>query len=195
MNAIATLTPPAAPAGPAKQELLYEIVNGVRVELPSMGAYANWIALGLARLLGSFVDPRALGTIAMETLFILDPVRDIRRRPDVALVSAQKWPPDQPPPEIGDWQIVPDLAVEVVSPNDVFQEVLNKMEEYFRLGVGQVWIIVPSRRQIYLYDSPTTSPRVLNADQELDGGPLLPGLRLPVGSLFQRQAPAAPAVP
>jgi Uma2 family endonuclease len=122
-------------------------------------------------------------------------VRDIRRRPDVAFVSAQKWPLDQPLPETGDWEVIPDLAVEVVSPNDVFQDVLKKMAEYFRLGVRQVWIIIPSHRQIYCYDSPTTSPRVLNVGEELDGGTLLPGLRLPVGSLFQQQPQVAPAAP
>ena len=48
------------------------------------------------------------------------------RRPDLAFVSAAKWPLDRLLPETGDWRIVPDLVVEVVSPNDVFQDVLSK---------------------------------------------------------------------
>jgi Uma2 family endonuclease len=192
VNAIGTLEPAVAAPPWAKEEPLYEVINGLKVELLTMGAYANWIALRLARLLGAFVDPKALGTVVMEMLFILDSAKNLRRRPDVAFVSAQKWPPDQPPPEAGDWEVIPDLAVEVVSPNDVFQDVLQKMQEYFRLGVGQVWIVIPSNRQIYVYDSPI-SPRVPSADQELDGGSLLPGLRMPVGSLFQQQPKVAPA--
>jgi Uma2 family endonuclease len=66
------------------------------------------------------------------------------------------------------------------------------MDEYFRLGVLHVWIVLPSSRRIYIYDSPT-NPRVLTAADDLDGSPLLPGLRLPVGQLFERHAAAPPA--
>jgi Uma2 family endonuclease len=191
VSAIATLDPPVAAPTWVRENSLYEIINGQKMELPSMGVYASWIAKRLAFFLDAVVDAGRLGTVVIETLFILDNVRDIRRRPDVAFVSAMKWPVGQLLPEVGDWDIVPDLAVEVVSPNDVFQEVLKKMEEYFRLGIGQVWIVIPSQRQIYVYESPT-KPTVFGADQELDGGTLLPGLRLPVGSLFGQSSESAP---
>jgi len=193
MSKIGTFELPAFPAKLPNGDAFYEVTNGQIVELPSMGAYATWISNRLVRLLSSFVDPAGLGVVVMEVLFILDAVKDIRRRPDVAFVSAQRWPPDQPPPEEGDWAVVPDLAIEVTSPNDALKNVLKKMEEYFQLGVSQVWIVIPSSRQIYIYESPTTSPRVVNADEELDGGTLLPGFRLPVKSIFERQPPAVPA--
>ena len=79
---------------------------------------------------------------------------------------------------------MPYLAVEVVSPNDLFQDVIAKMNEYFQVGVQQVWIIVPSQKQIHVYDSPTVS-RILSETDELDGGTLLPGFRLPVAKVFQ----------
>jgi Uma2 family endonuclease len=191
VSAMATLDLPVSRPSETNGDSLYEIINGQTVELPSMGAYTTWIALNLSYLLQSFVSPRKLGTVAMEMLFILDAVKNTRRRPDVAFVSAGKWPPDQPPPETGDWDIIPDLAVEVVSPNDLFEEVIKKMAEYFRLGVGQVWVVIPSQRQIYVYESPT-KPTVICADQELDGGDLLPGLRLPVSSLFGHTPVIAP---
>lgn len=191
MHAIATLEPAAAAVGPAKEEPLYEVVNGQKVELPPISIYAAWIASRIDRRLGSHAETHGLGTVVVEGLFILDPVKDLRRRPDVAFVSAEKWPLDRPIPETGDWEMVPDLAVEVISPNDVFQDVLAKMREYFRLGVKQVWIVLPVDREIYVYDSPT-DPHVLTAADELDGGTLLPGLRLPLGSLFQRQTQTVP---
>lgn len=194
MNAIATLQPPAAAVEPAPEEPLYEIVNGQKVELPPMRIYSTRVAGKLHTRLDTHAESYALGTAVMEGLFILDAVQDIRRRPDVAFVSAAKWPLDRLLPESGDWQIVPDLAVEVVSPNDVFQDVLSKMREYFHVGVSQVWIVLPTDHEIYVYDSPT-NPRVLTAADELDGGALLPGLRLAVGSLFQRQPPPSPATP
>jgi Uma2 family endonuclease len=191
MYAIATLDPSVAAAGPAKEEPLYEVVNGQKVELPPVSIYACWIASRIHLRLGSHAETHGLGTVVVEGLFILDRIKDLRRRPDVAFVCAEKWPLDHPIPETGDWELVPDLAVEVISPNDVFLDVLAKMRDYFRLGVKQVWIVLPVDREIYVYDSPRDL-RILTADDELDGGALLPGLRLPVGSLFQRQPQTAP---
>lgn len=192
MNSIATLTPPKiTEPDRVDEQPLYEVVNGQVVELSSMGAYASWVTMELAYLLRAFVGGRGIGTVVMEMLFILDLVRDTRRRPDVAFVSAQKWPPDRPPPETGDWEVVPDLAVEVVSPNDLAEKVLAKMREYFRFGVRQVWIVYPLDKEIYIYDSPT-HPRVVTADEEWDGGELLPGLKLPMRSLFERQPQSTP---
>jgi Uma2 family endonuclease len=137
------------------------------------------------------VEPGGLGRVVTEGLFILDPVSDLRRRPDVAFVSAEKWPLDRPLPESGDWEVVPDLAIEVTSPNDLFREVLAKVHEYFRLGVRQVWVVLPEDQEIYIYDSPTEL-RILTAADQLDRAPLLPGLRLPVAAIFQQQARAEP---
>jgi Uma2 family endonuclease len=194
MNAPVTLQPPAAAIGPAKEEPLYEVVNGQKVELPPMSIYATRITGKLHTRLDLHAESHGLGTAVVEGLFILDPITDLRRRPDVAFVSAARWPIDRPLPATGDWAIVPDLAVEVVSPTDVFQEVFAKMREYFRLGVRQVWIVLPTDQEIYVYDSPT-STRILTAADELDGGTLLPGLRLPVGSLFQGPTQPSPTTP
>jgi Uma2 family endonuclease len=191
MQATATLNPMAAAVDSVKEDPLYEIVNGLKVESPPMSIYAAWIASRLQSRMGSFVEAHGLGIVVTEGLFILDPVKDLRRRPDVAFVSVASWPLTRPLPETGDWQTIPDLAVEIISPNDVFQDVLAKMREYFRLGVKQVWIVLPVDREIYVYDSPK-DVRILTADDELDGGTLLPGLRLPVGSIFQRQPRTAP---
>jgi Uma2 family endonuclease len=186
MNVLSTLQTPAAVA---PEEPLYEVVNGQKVELPPMSIYASSVTTELGGHMRLFAQTHQLGRVVIEGLFILDPVTDLRRRPDVAFVSAAKWPLDRLLPQVGDWQIVPDLAVEVLSPNDILHDVFAKMREYFRYGVQQVWLVLPVDQEIYLYDSPTT-PRVLTAADELDGGTLLPGLRLPVGSLFE-QAPAA----
>jgi Uma2 family endonuclease len=191
MNALATLQPPAPPARSVKEEPLYEVVNGQKVELPPMSIYACRIASKLQTFLEVHAAAHGLGQAVTEALFILDAEQNLRRRPDVAFVSAAKWPLDRPIPETGDWEIIPDLAIEVVSPNDLFEEVYAKMEEYFRLGVQEVWIVLPRSRLVQVYRSPT-NPRVLTTADELTGDPLLPGLRLPVASLFQPQPQAAP---
>jgi Uma2 family endonuclease len=168
---------------------LYEVVNGLRVELPPMSLYAGLVASRLGYRLGPFVDERRLGIVVTEVLFIVDPKRNLRRRPDVAFVSAERWPLDRLIPETGDWEVVPDLAVEVISPSDTWEEVLAKIDEYFDKGVRQVWIVTPLSQKVYMLDSPTRV-HVLTTADELDGGNLLPGFRLSLARLFQRQMDA-----
>ena len=174
-----------------QDEPLYEIVNGQRVALPPMSAYATWLASCLHGRLGSYVEDKGLGTSVTAMLFILDAEHDLRRRPDVAFVSTARWPLDRALPETGDWEVVPDLAVEVISPNDVFKDVLAKVREYFHYGVQVVWVVAPEERQVYVYDSPT-HVRILTGQDELTGGEVVPGFRLPLGHLFQHTA--APTV-
>jgi Uma2 family endonuclease len=196
MSAILGMPPLLAPVpGPpptilfCDDDALYEVVNGQHVEKPSMGIYATFVGSLLYLELGNFVRKQRLGNAVSEALFILDSVKNIRRRPDVAFVSAERWPLDRLIPESGDWEVVPDLAIEVVSPNDLFEKVAAKLDEYFHYGVRQVWLVVPGNRQIHVY-SPGGS-RIWNVGEELDGGAVLPAFRLAVAELFQQRA--APA--
>jgi Uma2 family endonuclease len=107
-----------------QDEPLYEIVNGQRVDLPPMSAYATWLASRLRGRLWPYAEDKGLGTFVTEMLFVLDAEHNLRRRPGVAFVSTARWPLDRALPETGDWDVVPDLAVEVISSNDVFKDVL-----------------------------------------------------------------------
>jgi Uma2 family endonuclease len=175
-----------------QDEPLYEIVNGQRVDIPPMSAYATWIASCIHGLLWPHSREKGLGVSVSEMLFVLDAEHNLRRRPDVAFVSTARWPLDRALPETGDWEVVPDLAVEVISPNDVFKDVLAKVREYFHYGVQVVWMVAPEERQVYVYDSPT-HVRILTGQDELTGGKVVPGFRLPLGQLFQHAA--TPTVP
>jgi Uma2 family endonuclease len=179
---------------PAQDEPLYEIVDGQRVELQPMSAYATWLASRLHGCLWPYAEEHGLGTSVMEMLFILGTESDLRRRPDMAFVSAARWPLDRELPGTGDWDVVPNLAVEVISPHDVFKDVLAKLREYFHYGVQLVWVIAPEEQQVYVYASPT-QVHVLTVRDELTGGEILPGFHLPLAHLFQRSAAtqAAPA--
>ena len=168
---------------PKENEALYEIVQGQRVELPPMSGYAHWIAGRLQNRLGPHVEMRKLGHVVPENLFVFNAQTDERRRPDVAYFSVEQWPLDRPLPEAGDWAIVPELAVEVISPHDVFAQVLAKLQEYFDYGVKQVWLVVPNVRKMYVFDSPT-QVRIFSDADTLDNT-VVPGFSLKVGELFQ----------
>lgn len=179
----------AAVEPPAEPEGFYEIIDDEVREKPAMGAFEVWIASQLQTVLGTFAQANRLGRVATEMLFTIDQTRRLQRRPDVAFVSRERWPHERRTPRTAAWEVVPDLAVEVLSPTNRSVEDAAKLDDYFRAGVRQVWLIYPNVARIYVHDSPT-AVRILAAAQgdALDGGDLLPGFRLPLADLFDEPA-------
>ena len=180
----AIVTPAAASsavAPPRDDEPLFEIIDGKRVEIPPMSAFASLIA---STLFG-YLFPHAIsrGHLVMETLFALAGLGR-NRRPDIAFVSFERWPKLRPHNKDDNaWDVVPNLAIEVVSPNDLAEELLVKMEEYFRAGAQLVWIVYPKDAQVYVYQAPK-DVRILGRTDTLDGGIVLPEFRLALADLF-----------
>jgi len=79
----------------------------------------------------------------------------------------------------------PVLAVEVLSPSDRQNDVLDKVEDYLRAGVKLVWVVEPVFRTVCVYQS-DDEPRLFNVRDELNGDPHMPGLRIPVARIFGR---------
>lgn len=176
---------PATTVRPNGDDALYEIVNGQRVELPPMSIYAVRVASRLMGKLNEFGLTNNLGEGICEGLFHLPLPVARNRRPDVAFVSFDRWPADRPLSETDNaWDVAPDLAVEVVSPGDLVDELMTKIEEYFQAGVRLVWVIYPRQRLIHVYETPTHIRALIRTDT-LDGGKVLPGFQLPLASLFQ----------
>jgi Uma2 family endonuclease len=167
-------------------DMLYEVVNGTVVE-KIVGASEVEIAAILDQYLGMFVRTHRLGRVVMEMIFPIDLAKDLERRPDVAFISHARWPFHRRVPNVAVWDMIPDLAIEVVSPANTANGVQEKVDEYFRAGVHQVWVVYPGQQTVYVYQSPTQI-EVLRLGGELDGGELLPGFRLPLGALFEDDA-------
>ena len=160
---------------------LHEIVCGEHVELPSRGAQAVRIASLLCVRLENYGAAKRAGIALTEAMFIINPEHNTRRRPDVAFVSAARWPLDRSPPT-GDWPLAPDLAVEVISPNDLMESLDDKLPEYFAAGVREVWVVRPKRRLVYVHTS-EDDYRVVREGSMLTT-PVLPEFSLPVAELF-----------
>lgn len=189
--ATATL-PDRKPDRATADEPLHEIVRGERVELPEMAARSNVIKSDLHVHLGSFVRQHRIGWAACETLFILDEFGDEQRRPDIAFVSAERWPLDREVPLEGEWQVVPDLVIDVPHPDDVLMHVIARVHHFFRFGVRQVCLLFPDET-VYQYDSPT-QVRILTRHDRLENAQLLPGFSLTLSDLFPATTTtAAPA--
>lgn len=164
----------------------YEVVAGVVVEEPPLGAQSGWFASFLAQSMGYFATSNRFGRVVTEVLFVLQADPRLRRRPDIALVSRERWPLNRQVPPAAAWDVIPDLAVEINSPTDLIADLMDKIEEYFTAGVRLVWVIYPKHRKVYAYDSPT-SVRILQSGDELDGGAVLPGFRFSLAGLFETQ--------
>jgi Uma2 family endonuclease len=170
---------------------LYEVIDGKRVGLPPMGLFAVWIASDLYAYLAPFVRTQKLGRAITEALFHLPAPINRDRRPDVAFVSYQRWAKDRPMPRKSNaWDVVPNLATEVVSPTDSAEELDDKIAEYFRAGVQLVWVVYPMQSKIHVYSSPTQIAVLTRADV-LDGGAVVPGFKLPLAELFTEPAETA----
>ena len=161
----------------------YEVIDGIRVEREPMGAFETVLASWLCHLLNSFAGGRKLGLAVNETLFVLHASRNLQRRPDVAFVSYTRWPAAVVAREPA-WNVVPDLAVEIVSPTNLAEEIDSKVTDYFQSGVRLVWVFYPDAGRVYIYQSPT-QVSILERTDTLDGGEVLPGFRLPIVQLYE----------
>lgn len=190
MATVTALELESVAAPPTEDGGRYEIINGQRVELPPMSAYAGILASLLVSKLNAFADEGDSGRAVVDMLFRLFPTDRRNRRPDAAFVSYQRWPKDRPYPRSENaWDVVPELAVEVVSPTDCAEDLVEKIEEYFRAGVQLAWVVYPRRSIVHVYEA-LTHVRGLTRADVLDGGAVLPGFRLPLMTLFQEEVPA-----
>jgi Uma2 family endonuclease len=103
------------------------------------------------------------------------------RKPDVSLVLRDRLTAEQL--EEGFLTIAPDLAIEVVSPNDSAYEVEEKVQEYLSAGVRLVWVVYPPTRTVHIHRA-DRSTAVLSSGDELNGEDLLPGFTCHTGDLF-----------
>ncbi len=176
------------PAMPRDEASFYEFVDGRWIETPTMSYFASLVGNRLNRYLGIHIEQQTPcpGQVVVETLFRIPLPKDASRKrcPDVAFISSERWPLDRPMSPYEDaWDVVPDLAVEVVSPSDIAQNLLGKVKEYFQAGVRVVWVVYPIQRCIHVYEA-WNRIRVVTETDELDGGEVLPGFRRSLDGLF-----------
>jgi Uma2 family endonuclease len=82
------------------------------------------------------------------------------------------------------WNVVPDLAVEIVSPTNLAEEMDSKVTDYFQSGVRLVWVFYLDTGRVYSYQSPT-HVSILERTDTLEGGEILPDFRLPIVQLYE----------
>jgi Uma2 family endonuclease len=155
----------------------YELVDG-EIRVSRAGARHGRISLWLGAALLAFVREKGLGEVFDSSTGYRLPGGNVRS-PDASFVSSKRLPKV---PE-GFLELAPDLAVEVLSPEDSPREVLDKVGEYLAASVRLVWVIDPRASRAVSYRS-LTDVHEIGPNGSLDGGELLPGFRCPLSDLL-----------
>jgi Uma2 family endonuclease len=160
----------------------YELASGELIQMPPAGFLHGTVATNFTRLLSEHAIKHNLGVVCTaDTGFKLRQNPDTVRAPDVAFVSRERILAEGKTEKF--WPGAPDLAVEVVSPGDRFDDVLEKVEEYLLAGCRLVWVALP-RTQTILVCHSTREAKILHGDDELNGEEVLPDFACRVKEIF-----------
>lgn len=164
-----------------KGQLRRELIRGELKEMAPAGHRHGHIAHEIALSLGSHVKATKPGRVyAAETGFKLESNPDTVRTPDVEFVTAGRL---ENLPDTGYFPGPPDLAIEIVSPNDRHSDVEEKLEMWLFYGVKMVVTINPQTRTATVYRS-LDSIRMMREDGVLEGEEVVPGWALPLAEVF-----------
>jgi Uma2 family endonuclease len=160
----------------------FELIDGI-VKEKNMGTENAAIQTRISYYLNLIVIPGKLGeVIDSEAMYHCFPSRPKQvRKPDVSFILRERLPDGLVPR--GMCKVRPDLAVEVVSPNDSYEEVEEKLADYFDAGIPLIWIVTPRTRTVLVYRADGTALRLRDTD-DLTADPIIPNFRVRIAELF-----------
>lgn len=156
-----------------------ELSKGRLVREPRPGARHGRVALAIERVLNEFVTRHGLGSVEMESGFLLSEEPRTVRGPDVAFISQERLPAEVP---VGFWPFAPDLAIEVLSPSNTASEIETKVLEYLDAGSRMVWVIDPESRTARIYQG--NEARIVREHEELYAGDVVDNFSIPLRSVL-----------
>lgn len=161
---------------PENRDRLLELINGEIVEKMPTEEHGEIQAIIVAALI-AFVLPQKLGRVGVEIRHQM-PADDANSRlPDVSFIAGNR-------PRVTEGSVpqMPDLAVEIKSPDDSLRELRDKADYYMLHGTRMVWIVNPAKRLVIVL-TPDDEDILIEGDT-LNGGDVLPGFELPVRDIF-----------
>ena len=159
-----------------------ELIGGELIRMTPAGYEHGTIIINISTPLATFVSRAGLGRVCgAETGFHIAHDPDTVRAPDVAFVAEDHLPSPLPK---GFFPGPPDLAVEVISPEDRQSEVRAKVQNWLDAGCRTVWLVDPRRQAVEVHRG-GGEVQILGLSDTLSGEPLLPGFSLAVAEIFK----------
>ncbi|WP_420631284.1 Uma2 family endonuclease [Candidatus Leptofilum sp.] len=156
-----------------------ELVAGEIVKMSPTNVEHAFLESEIAALLRNFVARQKTGWVLTGEVGVYTQRNpDSIRAGDVVFISKERA---SKRPRRGFLEIAPELVVEIVSPNDRWADLHDKIDEYFGIGVQWVWVVEPTRQVIRVYRAPT---QVEIVAEQLQGEGVLAGFELSVTDLF-----------
>ncbi len=163
----------------------HELVSGELRTMPPTGLDHAEHEIEIGASLKVHVKVRRLGRVYVgDPGFILRADPDTVRAPDVAFIRLDRLPDGRSP--TGYYYGAPDLAVEVISPNDRYTQVEEKVAEWLEHGARLVFVVNPRRKSVAVH-RPGEPIRVLGVGDVLDGEDVVPGWSMPLSDLFDQE--------
>jgi Uma2 family endonuclease len=169
-----------------EDDFRYELLAGRLIRMSPVGYLHGKIVLRFAALLDHYLEGRGLGTAVIEVGFKLASNPDTVRAPDVAFIRRDRIPLVDPK---GFWQGPPDLAVEVLSPEDRPSEIREKVEEYLLRGVTLVLVLDPDKKDVVAHRRLSAPTAFTAGDDLLEFDDIIPGFRCSVRDIFGEPNP------
>ncbi len=169
----------------------YELVDGQLVEL-NVSMWSSYVAGVIHKILANYCDQNAVGWPFPEgtsyQCFAAFP--DMVRKPDTSVIRLARLNFAQAQAR-GHGHVVPDLVVEVLSPNDNAYGIDQKVQLYLDAGVSLIWVVNPERGSVEVH-RPTGIGTILRENDEIAGEDVLPGFHCRVGDFFRPPAGVNP---
>ena len=156
----------------------YEYAKGELIPMAPTSIEHGEISINVIRYLDRHVYEKGLGKLyTADTTF---QVGERLMKPDVAFIATARLGADRKKGS----PIPPDLAIEVISPSDVYSRIVRKAFDYLAAGTRLVWVLDPVAETVTVYRS-KSDIELLTREATLTGEDVVPGFTCPVENLFE----------
>lgn len=172
----------------AMGDVRVEIIDGEVLEMTAAGMVHQFIGANVYDVTKPYATQKNLGFVFYDglTYLMFSKAGGLKDSfvPDVSFIRVENLLPDFDPHK--PYPGIPDLAVEVVSPNDEADVLQRKIRTYLEKGTEQVWVMYPGTREVYQYrQDKNPEVRLYSGSQTLDVEALFPGLELTTDMIFK----------